>query len=247
MLLHGGPGLHVKFPRRKRTSNVTKLLFERGLHAPERSRAPLLSWSSEQWMRRAMETSAYFKLNVEAKSTIALAFSGDGRADARRPHRQGLQVRPRGHRCAARPRADAVDGEVPPARQPRARVGVARPDRADLGPAERARAPAPVLRLWSRALGSTRRASCSRSPRASASSCGGGSCRAGTAASSTRRPPAATAPARRTCSWTARMLRRIQAIRRQRAALCRRDQPGPPEPPPQIDPRRMHQPPTASC
>ena len=78
MLLHGGPGLHVKFPRRKRTSNVTKLLFERGLHAPERSRAPLLSWSSEQWMRRPMETSAYFKLNVEAKSTIALAFSGDG-------------------------------------------------------------------------------------------------------------------------------------------------------------------------
>ena len=78
MLLHGGPGLHVKFPRRKRTSNVTKLLFERGLHAPERSRAPLHSWSSEQWMRRPMETSAYFKLNVEAKSTIALAFSGDG-------------------------------------------------------------------------------------------------------------------------------------------------------------------------
>ena len=38
----------------------------------------MLRWAAGQWGQQPMTSSDYCKLNAEAKSTIALAFSGDG-------------------------------------------------------------------------------------------------------------------------------------------------------------------------
>ena len=38
----------------------------------------LLRWAAGEWLQNPVRSSAYCKLNPEAKSTIALAFSSDG-------------------------------------------------------------------------------------------------------------------------------------------------------------------------
>ena len=54
------------------------LLMERERGSSPNVEMQLLRWAAGEWLQAPMRSSAYCKLNPEAKSTIALAFSSDG-------------------------------------------------------------------------------------------------------------------------------------------------------------------------
>jgi hypothetical protein len=64
--------------RSRRRGDVTSLLFERERGPTPHLDMTLLRWAASAWLDKPIHSQSYCKLNPEAKSTIALAFSTDG-------------------------------------------------------------------------------------------------------------------------------------------------------------------------
>lgn len=74
-----GPSCLHRPRGRRLTRSIYGLLAERELHHfRDGLEIEMLRWAAVQWGRQPIVSSEYCKLNAEAKSTIALAFSGDG-------------------------------------------------------------------------------------------------------------------------------------------------------------------------
>ena len=64
-------------PRRRRMS-VYSMLEQRERSPSTALDMQFLRWAAGEWLEKPIRSSSYCKLNPEAKSTIALAFSTDG-------------------------------------------------------------------------------------------------------------------------------------------------------------------------
>lgn len=71
-------GLFGSTRRRGTPRSITHLLAQRQRGSSPELELQLLRWAAGEWLQAPMRSSSYCKLNPEAKSTIALAFSTDG-------------------------------------------------------------------------------------------------------------------------------------------------------------------------
>ena len=63
---------------RRQQCSVYHMLQRRERAPSPRLDMQILRWAAGQWLDKPIQSSSYFQLNPEARSTIALAFSSDG-------------------------------------------------------------------------------------------------------------------------------------------------------------------------